>query len=69
MRGADRLIQALEREGVDTVFGSRAVLRCPSTTRSHDSPIRHVLVRHEAAAGPRGRGLREGDAAASASRS
>ncbi|CAB4949500.1 unannotated protein [freshwater metagenome] len=50
-RGADRLVEALVAEGVDLVFG----LPGGASLSLHDaldaSPIRHVLVRHEAAAG------------------
>jgi acetolactate synthase-1/2/3 large subunit len=50
-RGADRLVEALLAEGVDLVFG----LPGGASLALHDaldaSPIRHVLVRHEAAAG------------------
>ena len=51
LRGADRLVEALVAEGVDTVFG----LPGGASLALHDaldaSQIRHVLVRHEAAAG------------------
>ncbi|MEV4419636.1 biosynthetic-type acetolactate synthase large subunit [Patulibacter sp. NPDC049589] len=50
-RGADRLVEALLAEGVDTVFG----LPGGASLALHDaidaSALRHVLVRHEAAAG------------------
>ncbi|MDO9409792.1 biosynthetic-type acetolactate synthase large subunit [Patulibacter sp.] len=49
--GADRLVEALVAEGVELVFG----LPGGASLALHDaldaSPIRHVLVRHEAAAG------------------
>jgi acetolactate synthase I/II/III large subunit len=51
MRGADALIGALERAGVDTVFGIPGGACLPIYDALHDSPIRHVLMRHEAAAG------------------
>jgi acetolactate synthase I/II/III large subunit len=51
MRGADRLIQALEAEDVDTVFGIPGGASLPIHHALDASPIRHVLVRHEAAAG------------------
>jgi acetolactate synthase-1/2/3 large subunit len=51
MRGADRLIAALEHEGVDTVFGLPGGASLPIHDALDASPIRHVLVRHEAAAG------------------
>src|SRR5437764_8990424 len=51
MRGADALIGALERAGVEIVFGIPGGACLPVYDALHDSPIRHVLVRHEAAAG------------------
>ena len=51
MRGADRLIEALEREGTDCVFGLPGGASLPIHDALHDSAIRHVLVRHEAGAG------------------
>jgi acetolactate synthase-1/2/3 large subunit len=51
MRGADRLIEALEREGTDCVFGLPGGASLAIHDALRDSPIRHVLVRHEAGAG------------------
>ena len=51
MRGADALIGALERAGVETVFGIPGGACLPIYDALHDSTIRHVLMRHEAAAG------------------
>jgi len=51
MRGADALIRALEREGVDAVFGMPGGANLPIYDALGDSPIRHVLMRHEAGAG------------------
>ena len=51
MRGADRLIEALQREGTDCVFGLPGGASLPIHDALHDSAIRHVLVRHEAGAG------------------
>ena len=51
MRGADRLIAALEREGTDCVFGLPGGASLAIHDALHDSAIRHVLVRHEAGAG------------------
>jgi len=51
VRGADALIRALEREGADTVFGLPGGAALPIYDALHDSPIRHVLMRHEAGAG------------------
>ena len=43
--------RALERAGVDTVFGIPGGACLPIYDALHDSAIRHVLMRHEAAAG------------------
>src|SRR4051812_31998374 len=51
MRGADALVRALERAGVETVFGIPGGACLPIYDALYDSPIRHVLMRHEAAAG------------------
>ncbi len=51
MRGADALIAALERVGVDTVFGMPGGASLPLYDALLDSKIRHVLMRHEAGAG------------------
>jgi acetolactate synthase-1/2/3 large subunit len=51
MRGADALIRALERAGVDTIFGVPGGAALPVYDALHDSTIRHVLMRHEQAAG------------------
>lgn len=51
MRGADALTEALLREGVDTVFGIPGGASLPLYDALLDSPIRHVLTRHEAGAG------------------
>jgi acetolactate synthase-1/2/3 large subunit len=51
MRGADALIAALERAGVDTVFGMPGGASLPLYDALLDSKIRHVLMRHEAGAG------------------
>ncbi|MCB1246314.1 MAG: biosynthetic-type acetolactate synthase large subunit, partial [Acidimicrobiia bacterium] len=49
--GAEILLRALELEGVDTVFGmpGGAILQAYDTLL--DSPIRHILVRHEQGGG------------------
>src|SRR4051794_11255026 len=52
MRAADALIAALERGGVDTVFGMPGGATLPLYDALLDSGIRHVLMRHEAGAGP-----------------
>jgi acetolactate synthase-1/2/3 large subunit len=51
MRGADALIAALERAGVDTVFGMPGGASLPLYDALLDSSLRHVLMRHEAGAG------------------
>jgi acetolactate synthase-1/2/3 large subunit len=51
MRGADALIAALERAGVDAVFGMPGGASLPLYDALRDSGIRHVLMRHEAGAG------------------
>ncbi len=51
MRAADALIAALERHGVDTVFGIPGGAALPLYDALATSSIRHVLTRHEAAAG------------------
>src|SRR3954462_1670489 len=51
MRAADALIAALERGGVDTVFGMPGGATLPLYDALVDSSIRHVLMRHEAGAG------------------
>src|SRR3954452_11610260 len=51
MRGADALIAALERAGVDTVFGMPGGASLALYDALLDSSIRHVLMRHEAGAG------------------
>src|SRR4051794_13957001 len=51
MRGADALVRALERAGVETVFGIPGGACLPIYDALYDSPIRHVLMRHETAAG------------------
>ena len=51
MRGADALIGALERAGVETIFGIPGGACLPIYDALHDSTIRHVLMRHETAAG------------------
>ncbi len=51
MRAADALIAAIERHGVDTVFGIPGGAALPLYDALATSSIRHVLTRHEAAAG------------------
>ncbi len=49
MNGAAALLKALERQGVDTVFGHPGGAIMPVYDALYDSPIRHILVRHEQA--------------------
>ena len=51
VRAADALIAALVAEGVEVCFGLPGGASLPLHDALHDSPLRHVLVRHEAAAG------------------
>jgi len=49
MNGAQAVLKALEREGVQVVFGHPGGAIMPVYDALYDSPIRHVLVRHEQA--------------------
>ncbi len=49
--GAQSLVRALERAGVDTIFGIPGGAILPAYDPLFDSSIRHVLVRHEQGAG------------------
>ena len=49
--GAQAVIKALETEGVDVVFGHPGGAILPAYDPLLDSPIRHVLARHEQGAG------------------
>ncbi len=51
LTGAQALIRALEHEGVDVVFGVPGGAILPAYDPILDSPIRHVLARHEQGAG------------------
>jgi acetolactate synthase-1/2/3 large subunit len=51
VRAADALIEAVADRGVDTVFGVPGGAALPLYDALAASPIRHVLTRHEAAAG------------------
>ena len=51
LTGAQALIKSLEREGVDTIFGLPGGAILPVYDPILDSPIRHILVRHEQGAG------------------
>ncbi len=49
--GAEALIKALEHEGVDVVFGVPGGAILPAYDPLYDSPIRHILARHEQGGG------------------
>jgi acetolactate synthase I/II/III large subunit len=49
--GGQALIRALEMEGVETIFGLPGGAILPVYDPIIDSPIRHILVRHEQGAG------------------
>jgi acetolactate synthase-1/2/3 large subunit len=51
LNGSQALIKALEMEGVDTIFGLPGGCILPVYDPLLDSPIRHILVRHEQGAG------------------
>ncbi|MDD1701441.1 MAG: acetolactate synthase large subunit, partial [Methanoregula sp.] len=48
--GAKILVESLQREGVDTLFGYPGGSVLPIYDELYDSPLRHILVRHEQAA-------------------
>jgi acetolactate synthase I/II/III large subunit len=50
MKGSQFLVKALEREGVEFIFGYPGGAIMPVYDALLDSPIRHILVRHEQAA-------------------
>jgi len=47
MSGAHALLECLAREGVEIIFGYPGGQLLPLYDALHDSPIQHVLVRHE----------------------
>ncbi len=47
MNGAEIIMKALEREGVEIVFGHPGGAIMPTYDAIYDSKIKHVLVRHE----------------------
>jgi len=49
--GAEATIRSLEHEGVDVVFGVPGGAILPAYDPLYDSPIRHILARHEQGAG------------------
>ena len=50
MNAAEALVQALMKEGVDTVFGYPGGAILPFYDALLDAPLRHILPRHEQAA-------------------
>src|SRR5438309_9522480 len=51
INGGQALIKALELEGVEVIFGLPGGAILPVYDPILDSPIRHILVRHEQGAG------------------
>lgn len=51
MTGAQALVAALEQAGVEVIFGIPGGCILPAYDPLFDSPIRHILVRHEQGAG------------------
>ncbi|MEZ4606325.1 MAG: biosynthetic-type acetolactate synthase large subunit [Deinococcales bacterium] len=49
MNGSEVIMRALEREGVEVIFGHPGGAIMPTYDAIYDSPIQHVLVRHEQA--------------------
>ncbi|MFN3368346.1 MAG: biosynthetic-type acetolactate synthase large subunit [Thermus sp.] len=47
MKGSEALLKALEKEGVEVIFGHPGGAIMPVYDALYDSPIRHILVRHE----------------------
>ncbi|MDD3315230.1 MAG: biosynthetic-type acetolactate synthase large subunit [Syntrophaceticus sp.] len=50
MTGAEVIVKSLEQEGVEVVFGYPGGAVIPLYDKLYDSPLKHVLVRHEQAA-------------------
>ena len=51
MKAANVILEALKREGVDTIFGFPGGVLLPLYDALYDSDINHILVRHEQGAG------------------
>jgi acetolactate synthase-1/2/3 large subunit len=51
MKAANVILEALKREGVDTIFGFPGGSVIPLYDAIYDSDIRHILARHEQGAG------------------
>ncbi|MDD3363527.1 MAG: biosynthetic-type acetolactate synthase large subunit [Syntrophomonas sp.] len=47
MKGAEILLHCLQKEGVDVIFGYPGGQALPIYDALYDSPIQHILVRHE----------------------
>ena len=47
MKGAEVVMKMLERHGVEVVFGHPGGAIMPIYDALYDSPVKHVLVRHE----------------------
>ena len=47
LTGANILLEALEKEGVDLIFGYPGGVLLPLYDALRDSPVRHILARHE----------------------
>jgi acetolactate synthase-1/2/3 large subunit len=47
IKGAEILLESLKREGVEVVFGYPGGANIPLYDALYNSPIRHILVRHE----------------------
>ncbi len=50
IKGSAMILSALEKEGVEIIFGFPGGAVLPLYNQLYDSPIRHLLVRHEQAA-------------------
>ncbi|HEX2949590.1 MAG TPA: biosynthetic-type acetolactate synthase large subunit [Armatimonadota bacterium] len=50
MSGAEALLEALKREGVDVIFGYPGGVLLPVYDALYDTSLRHILVRHEQSA-------------------
>ena len=51
MKAARVILEALKREGVDTIFGFPGGVLLPLYDALYDFDINHILVRHEQGAG------------------
>jgi acetolactate synthase-1/2/3 large subunit len=51
MKGSEVILEALKREGVDTIFGFPGGQVIPLYDAIYQSDINHILVRHEQGAG------------------